>query len=79
MGSYIEIEDISMKDTLRSSVSTLVSLPDFDTHVLKRVLRLESDLHDPQPLTDEEIDALVRLVLEAAERSPALGVYTTGE
>ena len=45
-----------MKDVLKSSVSTNVPLPVFDTHVLKRVLRLESDLHDPQPLTDDEID-----------------------
>lgn len=31
------------------------ALPVFDTHVLQRVLRLESDLHDSEPLTDEQI------------------------
>ena len=46
-----------MKDILLSSAGTRIPLPEFDTHVLKRVLRLESDMHDPCPLTDEEIDS----------------------
>lgn len=41
-----------------------VPLPEFDTHVLKRVLKLESETNDPSPLTDEEIDADVLEYLE---------------
>ncbi len=46
------------------AISQQVSLPEFDTHVLKRVLREESNLHDPRPLTDAQIDADVDAYLE---------------
>lgn len=48
---------------LRAAAQT-VALPVFDTHVLKRVLRLESDLHDPVPLTEDQIDSDIGEYLE---------------
>lgn len=48
---------------LKSAVA-LPPLPAFDTHVLKRVLRSESDLHDPVPLTDDQIDSDIEEYLE---------------
>ncbi|HRH26390.1 MAG TPA: hypothetical protein PLF31_02895 [Candidatus Paceibacterota bacterium] len=38
-------------------VSQAVALPVFDTHVLKRVLKLESEVNDPVPLTDVQVDS----------------------
>jgi hypothetical protein len=34
-----------------------IPLPEFDTHVLKRVLKLESEVNDPLPLSEEQIES----------------------
>lgn len=39
------------------SIASNIPLPEFDTHVLARVLKIESDLHDPVPLTEQEIES----------------------
>lgn len=38
-----------------AAVAGDVPLPEFDTHVLERVLREESNLNDPHPLTEDQI------------------------
>ena len=43
---------------------SLVPLPIFDTHVLERVLKLESEFHDPSPLTDDQVKSDIREYLD---------------
>jgi hypothetical protein len=45
-------------------MKTLVLLPVFDTHVLERVLKLDSELNDPVPLTDEQVRSDIQEYLE---------------
>lgn len=45
-------------------MKTSVPLPVFDTHVLERVLKLDSELNDPVPLTDEQVHLDIQEYLE---------------
>lgn len=45
-------------------MKTLVPLPVFDTHVLERVLKLESEHNDPVALTDEQVKSDIQEYLE---------------
>ena len=47
-----------------SELRVVPDLPCFDMHVLKKVLRIESDANDEIPLTDKQIDSDVLEYLE---------------
>lgn len=55
---------VAQETQLSPNRPEVVPLPEFDTHVLKRVLRLESDANDAIPLTDDQIDRDVIEYLE---------------